>query len=74
LLPIKKGTTHMIQWIKYDPENPLNIGDDYLISDGKNIAMASWYQNKFCIYMDFDMSHSEVTHYAHINLPGEEAR
>lgn len=68
----------MINWIKYDPENPPEIGKDYLVSDGPNVEKA--YYQKFSDddpprWYPPDLSsidEPDVIYYCPINLPGEE--
>lgn len=63
----------MIQWKKYDPENPPKKGTSCVVTDGYDVFLCyydpdatfrwvQWYEQD-----DFN----EVTHYAEINLPGE---
>jgi hypothetical protein len=61
----------MINWIKYDPENP-PIRGDYVITDGVYVSLAAWLEGTFHEYVGIDLIDSIVTHYAHINLPGED--
>ncbi|OMF93725.1 hypothetical protein BK146_17885 [Paenibacillus sp. FSL R7-0333] len=61
----------MIKWIEYDPANPPQSFKDYfVISSGTH---------PWCAYLDSrkgwmvgNVGLNNVTHYAHINLPGEE--
>lgn len=67
----------MIQWIKYDPANPPKFYKPYLTYNGKEVRSA-WIEKPFhAEYPLWYPSNIEelikgVTHYAHINLPGEE--
>jgi hypothetical protein len=74
-LPIKKGTTHMIPWIKYDPANPPippENGERYMLIDDCKIPWTGYFENEIWVN-DWDGACiTEVTHYAHINLPEEE--
>ncbi|MNC03210.1 hypothetical protein D3C75_506090 [compost metagenome] len=67
----------MIEWIKYDPENPP--------TEGRYLAWNGLHLPEICIFDSdcegepaewFDVMggpfNPPVTHYAHINLPGEE--
>jgi hypothetical protein len=67
----------MIDWIKWDPEKPPAEGR-YLVTDGTDVDVLD-----FCSpYGKLEWDELEklvpntpvsfVTHYAHINLPGEE--
>lgn len=68
--------TYRIPWRKYDPENPPAEDVKYLVSDG--------YDTAFGYFSNYDTVHTwypddcssfcgdDVTHYAPINLPGEE--
>ncbi|WP_438498035.1 hypothetical protein [Paenibacillus sp. IHBB 3054] len=67
----------MINWIKYDPANPPSAeigGAEYLISSGHSVEVGIWLDDEWFSNGDMGMGHSEVTHYAHINLPGEDTR
>lgn len=61
----------MINWIKYDPENPPETGR-YLISDETDVEVGMIFADQWYSDGDMGMGHSEVTHYAHINLPGDD--
>lgn len=66
----------MIPWIKYDPENPPQDGIEYLVTDGHRAGVAYLYNFEIINWfipdaLPIDKS-EDVTHYAHINLPGEE--
>ncbi|MEK5167144.1 hypothetical protein NYE69_33220 [Paenibacillus sp. FSL R5-0527] len=66
----------MIPWVKYDPENPPEKNKVYLVTDGKLPHTAyldtvkrlglQWWQT------DMNWLLPGITHYAEINLPGEE--
>lgn len=63
----------MIQWKKYDPKNPPELGKEYLVSDGNHVTFA-YIHNHFdeIIWYTMDMSQFDgesVTYYAEINLP-----
>lgn len=62
----------MIEWIKYDPANPPERGKEYLVTEGCLIEAVEFdgYWNTSEGYAM--ATGDKVTHYAHINLPGEE--
>lgn len=67
----------MIEWRKWDPENPPEPGKHYLIVKTTSIApqVAAYYKDgdygtRFWDRGGFAMN--GVTHWAPINLPGEE--
>lgn len=65
----------MIPWQKYDPENPPEDCTNFLVTNGKRIATAALQYDCFngLAWWDEDSGLlSTVTHYAPINLPGEE--
>jgi hypothetical protein len=72
----------MIEWIKYERTNPPNLNQDtaYLITDGRHIDLGwhsdeiegeepRWYVPDSC-----PVGEDHITHYAVINLPGEETQ
>ncbi|MGM1048383.1 MAG: hypothetical protein ACQEXX_19900 [Bacillota bacterium] len=65
----------MINWIKYDPQNPPSDGVEYFISDGIQVDVAYFYNFGELEWYLPDCScicgSGSVTHYAPINLPGE---
>lgn len=64
----------MIPWHKYDPQNPPEPGR-YFISDGidADVAIYTKLWDGWSISDDSLINSSnDVTHYAVINLPGEE--
>ena len=65
----------MINWIKYDPANPPTppeSGEIYMVIDDCKIPWTGYFEGGFWLN-DWDgNSITCVTHYAHINLPGEE--
>ncbi|MNC67850.1 hypothetical protein D3C75_1183890 [compost metagenome] len=62
----------MINWIKYDPANPPAQGV-YLVSDGEYWTPAFYDKEDAEWWPEISIiGDSDVTHYAHINLPGEE--
>ncbi|MNJ53292.1 hypothetical protein D3C77_486760 [compost metagenome] len=69
----------MIDWQKYDPENPPKCGKEYLVTDGRFVDVASfsefWDDDPpvWCVPDRSPIHESSITHYAPINLPeGEE--
>ena len=58
----------MIEWIKVSEMNP-NDKTDYLITDGKEVEVGTWYSEQWFSHQDMGLNHSDVTHYAKINLP-----
>jgi hypothetical protein len=76
----KKGMNQMIEWIKYDPANPPEVGKEYLVTDKHDVDISGYvdpletgaYWEIEQIWSDSPVSY--VSHYAHINLPGEEDR
>jgi hypothetical protein len=66
----------MINWIKHNPKNPPKQGK-YLVSDGKNWTTGYYFAKSDFIpdiwgVLGIDVEPEAVTHYAVINLPGEE--
>lgn len=63
----------MIKWIKYDPANPPEVGtESMLVLDSDGDPWTAWHvANDWRNDVTGDPI-SEVTHYAHINLPGED--
>lgn len=60
----------MIQWIKYDPENPPAERIMWLVQHMGGITSAK-YRN--ALWQAYNGNYlMNVTHYAHINLPGED--
>lgn len=67
----------MIPWQKYDPENPPELNITFLVTNGKRVISAWldrddytdnlqwWEEDQVYLF-------TGVTHYASINLPGEE--
>ncbi|NJJ38558.1 hypothetical protein [Paenibacillus apii] len=67
----------MINWIKYDPENPPELKTEYLIcTENNGIFAAALYEYESGQIVWAEAKDYEVillvTHYAHINLPGED--
>lgn len=68
----------MIPWQKYDLENPPETGKNYFVSDGPNADVAffeKYWDDEPPRWYPPDLSpihESSITHYATINLPGEE--
>lgn len=52
----------MIEWIKYDRDNPLVLGENHLFYDSEKGPWIACYKT--------DEEVQRYTHYAHINLPG----
>lgn len=68
----------MIDWQKYDPENP-PAGGRYIVSDGKSWCEGYYFSKEITMsgqYWGLSRTASndpiEVVYYAPINLPGEE--
>lgn len=64
----------MINWIKYDPENPPKESGHYIVLEDGDCIWTADYNNQTKVWRDdynFIELH-EVTHYAHINLPRED--
>lgn len=66
----------MINWIKYDPTNPPQESNQYVVLSGGNCPWTAIFNKEKRIWKDdCDFVEIEdVTHYAHINLPEEEDR
>jgi hypothetical protein len=66
----------MINWMKYDPENPPRGMVECLVTDGHDVDIALLIERETDVWSLPDCSPIDgsraVTHYAHINLPGEE--
>jgi len=65
----------MIKWIKYDPANPPEDGQYLILTDwcGDPFIRQGHWKEKFGFWAVRGAgTHFSVTHYAHINLPGEE--
>lgn len=68
----------MINWIRYDPENPPK-GGRYIISDGKRWDEGFFFSKELTGISQYwgvaphsSIKHEAITHYGSINLPGEE--
>lgn len=63
----------MINWIKYDPANPPEESKSLLVIDEhKAFWIAQFYGRQWNHDIDIAEPIVGVTHYAHINLPGED--
>ncbi|OKP91405.1 hypothetical protein [Paenibacillus sp. P32E] len=66
----------MINWIKYDPANPPEHRKMYLMCEGEDIGLGYLEDNEVFGLSWWDAGETglwkDVTHYAHINLLGEE--
>lgn len=66
----------MIEWIKYETANPPEHWNNFIITNGKKVNVAFLDTcNKYGLQWrdaDTNAMHTGITHYAHINLPGED--
>jgi hypothetical protein len=62
----------MIEWIKFDPENPPTAEKDYFVSDGPHADIAMWMDNQWYVPDRSSIDGPNITHWAPINLPREE--
>ena len=68
----------MLEWKKYDPENPPEIDKAYLVTNGTNVDigwLAKYFDNEPAKWYVPDVSSlddSSITHFAPINLPTED--
>jgi hypothetical protein len=70
------GGKGMIDWKKYDPENPPEHGKIYLVTDGKNVDVAGFHKfykddvpEWYLLNVSAIDGVNDITHYAEINLP-----
>ncbi|KWX71602.1 hypothetical protein AMQ84_27150 [Paenibacillus riograndensis] len=62
----------MIHWIKYDLANPPK-DYTYIVTNGRHWEKAAWLKGQWWILNNAStVNVKDITHYAHINLPGEE--
>jgi hypothetical protein len=74
-LPIKKGITHMINWIEYDPENPPADFEIYLIYqeyNGKDEVCTAYMMGGQWFTCQGTEAVEGITYYGDFNLPGED--
>lgn len=64
----------MINWIKYDPENPPAKYTPFIVFSGQHayISFGQLEADRWVEMYEREQPIWDVTHYAPINLPGEE--
>lgn len=68
----------MIEWKNYDPNNPPDADNEYLVSDGRHVDIAYLMETGYGDEIRFyppdrsPLGYDDIVYFAEINLPGED--